>query len=553
MLRVHSTDQIRRAEGVLLERTPRGALMQRAAAGLARECLVLLRRRRGKATGARAVLLVGAGNNGGDALWAGARMRARGVDVTAVLTAPRCHGAGLAALRSAGGRILRCPHDPGGPGVGTGGQSGAGGLAAALGAVARADLVVDGLVGLGGRSGLREPAATLVGAVPSGTPTVAVDLPSGVDPDTGRTPTGHVRAHTTVTFGALKPCLLLPPAARAAGRVVVVDLGLEPWLDLDEALTSLETADLARLWPVPGPQDDKYTRGVLGVVAGSVTYPGAAVLAVRGAVNSGAGLVRHHGPRAVTDLVRAACPEAVTVPGRVDAWALGSGVDPSVQDGQVRAVTESLVSGLPCVVDAGALPILAARVARGEPCGPGTLLTPHPGELARLLHALSDTAVTRSQVLTDPLGHARLAARLTGACVLLKGSTTLLASPDGRVRVQSGAPAWLATAGSGDVLAGIAGTLLASGLDPLDAGAIAAAVHGRAALRASGAGTVPSGPDGPVTADGPVMVGGPVTAGAVADAIGATVGQILGRAVRPPGGNMSGHAGSAVEDPGSGR
>jgi len=515
MLRAHSTDQVRRAERMLLDRTPPGALMQRAAAGLARECLALLRGTRGRASGSRAVLLVGSGNNGGDALWAGSRLRARGVDVTAVLTAPRCHEEGLAALRSGGGRVLRC-------------AGGAGVSAEALRAVVGADLVVDGLVGLGGGAGLREPAATLVGAVAPGTPTVAVDLPSGVEPDTGLTPAGHVPARITVTFGTLKPCLLLPPADRAAGRVVTVDLGLAPWLDPDGVVTSLEDGDVARLWPLPGPSDDKYSRGVLGVVAGSATFPGAAVLAVRGALGSGAGMVRHHGPAAVRELVRAACPEAVTVPGRVGAWVLGCGVDPRERDGQEEAVARALESGLPCVVDAGALRVLAARLPAAGACGPGTLLTPHAGELARLLGAVSDGTPTRQEVLADPLGHARLAARLTGACVLLKGATTLLATADGRVRVQGGAPAWLATAGTGDVLAGIAGTLLAAGLDPLDAGAVAAAVHGRAALRAARrdgrpAPAVPSGP------------GGPVTAGAVADAIGATVGEFLAGPASPPG------------------
>jgi ADP-dependent NAD(P)H-hydrate dehydratase / NAD(P)H-hydrate epimerase len=497
-LRAYRVAAIRAAEEVVLARVPEGSLMQRAAAGLAAACARVLRERRGRVTGARVVLLVGAGNNGGDALWAGARLAGRGARVDALLLAPSVHAEGLAALRSGGGRALAVPRD----------DDVAVGAGSAL--LAAADLVVDGIVGLGGSPGLREPAAGLVAGLDAGPPpgldgsprrpaVVAVDLPSGVDADGGTTPAPHVRADLTVTFGAAKPGLLAGPAARAAGEVQVVDLGLGPHLPATADVERLTVAGAARLWPVPGAADDKYARGVVGVVAGSALYTGAAVLATGGALRSGAGMVRYVGPQQPTERVRARWPEAVTGPGRVQAWAVGSGVDPDAgqdgvaddgQPGAVRAALESAAADrLPAVVDAGAL-VLLARPGWRQLAGPHLLLTPHAGELARLLGAWSGARVSRPDVEARPLEHARAAAAATGAVVLLKGAITLVAHPDGRCRTQADAPPWLATAGAGDVLTGIAGTLLAAGLEPLDAGSLAALVHGRAAAWASGGGPI---------------------------------------------------------------
>lgn len=465
MIRAYAVDDVRRAEHVALATVPEGALMQRAAAGLAAHTARVLRERTGGVTGRRVVVLAGAGNNGGDALWAGARLARRGARVRAVAAAGRVHEEGLAALRAAGGRLL-----DGEP---------------ADAALARADVVLDGLVGLGGSPGLRQRAATLVARVPPTAAVVAVDLPSGVDPDTGETPGGHVRADVTVTFGVPKACLLLPPAAEAAGEVRVVDIGLAT-ADLGAPVVeTLQPADVAGRWPVPGPDDDKYRRGVLGVVAGGAAYTGAAVLCAGAAVRAGAGMVRYVGPRAPTDLVRARWPEVVPGTGRVQAWALGSGVAPE-DDDQRPAVEEALAGDLPCVVDAGALALLPG--SRRAP----TLLTPHAGELARLLAGLGH-GVDRRDVETRPLHHARLAAESTGATVLLKGATSLVVTPEGRVRAQRGGPHWLATAGSGDVLAGLCGVLLAAGLDPLDAGSLAVLAHGAAGALASGGGPLSAG------------------------------------------------------------
>src|SRR5690606_34125139 len=231
-----------------------------------------------------------------------------------------------------------------------------------------------------------------------------------------------------------------------------------------------------------------------------------AMLACAGAIRSGVGNVRYIGPARVTDLILAARPAVVAGRREAQAWPLGSGVE---DDTHPEAAGEkALASGLPCVVDAGALEACVRRRANGSRLTPARqmLLTPHAGELARMLTVLGHTA-ERSEVEARPLHHARLLARKADATVLLKGSTTLVAGPAGPVYGQDTGPAWLATAGSGDVLAGIAGTLMAAGIDASSAGAMAATVHGRAAARAS--------------------EGGPIAAADIADATPATLANLL--------------------------
>ncbi|KOU25306.1 carbohydrate kinase [Streptomyces sp. WM6368] len=428
-----------------MARLPEGALMQRAAAGLAAACAGLLRRRRGGVYGARVVLLVGPGDNGGDALYAGARLARRGAGVTAVPMDPeRMHPAALAALRAAGGRVAQAVPQ-------------------------RADLVLDGLLGIGGRGGLRPAAAALVERIPPGAPVVAVDLPSGVDADTGEVAGPAVTADVTVAFGAYKPGLLIDPGASRAGAVHLVDIGLE--LPPPE-VEALQHADVAGLLPEPTASSDKYRRGVVGIVAGSAQYPGAAVLAVAGALRGGAGAVRYVGPAA--DAVLARYPETLIGPGRVQAWVVG----PGLGEGRAGEVAELLAGDAAVLVDADGLRGLdpAALRARSAP----TLLTPHAGEAAALL------GVSRESVEAGRLDAVRVLAQQYGASVLLKGSTTLVASGAGAVRVNPTGTPWLATAGSGDVLSGLAGSLLAGGLSGADAGAVGAYLHGLAARRVGG-------------------------------------------------------------------
>jgi hydroxyethylthiazole kinase-like uncharacterized protein yjeF len=455
VLGVWTTGQVRAAEERLLARTPDGALMRKAAFGVATVAAEMLREHTGGTAGRRVTLLVGAGNNGGDALWAGAFLRRRSVAVTAVLLAPdRAHAEGLAALRRAGGRVADDLGDP--------------------------DLVIDGIVGLSARGPLRPAAAGLVDRVR--VPVLAVDLPSGVDPDTGHVDGPAVRADVTVTFGARKPVHVLNTTH--CGEVRLVDLGLDPELP-DPDLVVLETDDVGYAWRVPGPADDKYTQGVTGIAAGSATYPGAAVLSSGAAVLATSGMVRYAGWAA--DEVRGRWPELIATgtvddAGRVQAWVVGPGLGTG-QAGKavLRAVFED---GVPTCVDADGITLLAADPELWDARDPGTavVLTPHDREFARIAEPLG------IELGTDRVAAARALSRRLDVVVLLKGNATVVAAPDGRTLVNAATSSWLATAGSGDVLTGLVGALLASGLDPWLAAGCAAFVHVRAAeLAAAGA------------------------------------------------------------------
>ncbi|HEY5354570.1 MAG TPA: NAD(P)H-hydrate epimerase [Streptosporangiaceae bacterium] len=501
----HQVRKVRAAEQALMAELHPGALMQRAAAGLASVSAGLL----GKVPGARVVVLAGSGDNGGDALYAGARLASRGAVVLAVTAGSRVHEEGAAALRAAGGR-LASPDDAAVP--------------AALGA---ADLIMDGLLGIGGHGGLREPQASLAGlAARSPAVVVAVDLPSGVDADTGVVAGAAIQADVTVTFGTLKPGLLIDPGGRHAGVVELIDIGLGPYLDAPD-VCAMQAPDVGALLPRPSAESDKYRRGVVGIVAGSERFTGAAALSVGGAIRGGAGMVRLVSAAPAVAAVRLLWPEAVItvtgqdIPagedvraaGRVQAWIVGPGM--GTDDEALERLTAVLGSDVPVLVDADGLTLLAAHkglLSRDAP----TLLTPHAGELGRLLGA--DPA----DVENHRLEHVTKAAASLGATVLLKGSSTVIATPDGRSAARQGDPrgpgvnergtgeggaghddlppvwvnltgtSWLATAGTGDVLSGLAGSLLAQGLEVGEAAAAAACLHGLAArLAAAGAGARP--------------------------------------------------------------
>lgn len=444
MIAAHTVAQIREREAELMARLPDGVLMQRAATGLATYCARVLN----GTYGARIVLLVGGGNNGGDALWAGAKLARRGAQVDAVLLrADRTHAEGLAAFHECGGRIR------------SDGE--------ATHVIPAADVVIDGIYGIGGRPGLDDVSACLATlAAESAGLVVAVDVPSGIDPDTGETPAGHVLADITVTFGTHKVGLLVDPGRSAGGHVEFVDIGLDR---SDPVAESLEDVDVRGMLPRPNRDSDKYRRGVVGVIAGSAQYRGAAVLAVGGAVSGGAGMVRFIGSGEVADGVRARWPEAIVSDavesaGRVQAWTVGSGIGA----GRLAEAKAALDSGVPVLVDADGLQHLPERFEVPA------LLTPHAGELARML------SVGRIDVESRRLYYAHEAAKRWNATVLLKGSTTVTAALDGRVRVNATGTSALATAGSGDVLAGLCGSLLATGMDPFDAASVGAHVHGLA-------------------------------------------------------------------------
>jgi ADP-dependent NAD(P)H-hydrate dehydratase / NAD(P)H-hydrate epimerase len=452
--------QVREAEEALMARLPIGTLMQRAAAALARRTALLLADRFGGVYGRRALLLVGAGNNGGDALYAGALLARRGVAVGALLLDPeRVHAGGLAALRGAGGQVV----------------------GSALDAV---DVVLDGIVGIGGTGGLRRPATTALKQVPGKPVMVAVDVPSGVDADTGDVPGEAVTADVTVTFGCLKVGLVVGAGAQRAGLVDLVDIGLGPWLPAEPAVRVPDREDVASWWPRPYPDSDKYTRGVVGVATGSARYTGAGVLSVAGACAGPAGMVRYAG--GAGELVRVHHPsvivsERVAEAGRVQAWVCGSGI--GTDERAAAELRTVLASQVPACLDADALTMLADGsivqwLRRREA---PIVVTPHDREFARLAGA--------------PPGPDRVAAALRLAAalnvtVLLKGDRTVVATPDGVAWVNpTGAPA-LATGGTGDVLAGLLGSLLAGGVPPVRAAVAAAYAHGLAGQEAARHGPV---------------------------------------------------------------
>ncbi|WP_261567188.1 NAD(P)H-hydrate dehydratase [Frankia gtarii] len=482
MRNAHTVTQIRDAEAAQLASLPPGALMQRAVYGL----VAHVTRRLGRVYGARIVVLAGGGDNGGDALWAGARLAARGARVDAIAPG-RTHPEGTAALLAAGGRLH-------GPALALDDET-------LRGLFVQADLVLDGLLGIGGRGGLRADHARLAALAPPDR-TVAVDVPSGVDADTGAVIGAAVRASATVTFGTHKRGLWLTPGAAHTGPVELVDIGLElPEPDL----RALDDADVAAMIPVPGPESSKYRRGVLGLVAGSDAYPGAAVLAVGGALRGGAGylrvvtetgiasragdFVRRAHPEAVVTAIRAGDRVAMLAAGRVQAWAIGPGLDPGPA---VRELVAGLLgTDLPVVVDAGALDplaeLLAADPAALRARDATVLITPHEGEFGRFTAtALGwDPDRTTVDLAADRLAAVRRAAAATGAVILLKGTRTLIVEPAGAAWVNTNGSGWLGTAGTGDVLTGLIGSLLAAGLSAAGAGVVGAHLHGRAAERAA--------------------------------------------------------------------
>lgn len=465
-----------------------GVLMDRAATGLARAVIGLLQESRGQVRGARITIAVGGGNNGGDALFAGAKLAQRGASVTAVCIGASAHDAGVAALRRANGRVLQWHETE----IDLAQQD----------LFFDADIIVDGIVGLGGVGALRPAAAAVVELMnASGALVVAVDLPSGVAADTGEVADIAVAADVTVTFGCLKPGLLIAPGSGFAGGVHVVDIGINDALG-DPALIALEALDVVAYVPEPDVDDYKYRRGVVGVAAGGRRYPGAALLAVGAARMGDVGMVRYldRGDD-VAHQVLAAFPDVVasgddpSSSTRVTAWACGPGfvADDSVSQDEI-AVEAVLRTSAPVVLDAGALMAVAGSPILREVLRERsaiTVITPHSGEAAALAAALLLPAVLGRLELVQAL------AQRLNVVVVLKGSATLIAAPSGLVLVDTMGGAELSTAGSGDVLTGLAAAILAGAnargeIDDHDDAAVAvtAAVwlHGQAGQLAAAAG-----------------------------------------------------------------
>lgn len=502
----YAAADVRAMERPLLDRGV--PLMRMAASAVARTAVRLLDGEGIDVEDADVVLLAGAGDNGGDGLYAAAALADEGAHVTCVAVGRSLHDTGFAAFVRAGGKVLVLDPDARIPGCSAGFSAGEAGerLGTAVELARSAHLVIDAMTGIGLVGALRGIAGTVARllssrsggddawnrtALPNREPSgdlplvLAVDAPSGVGIDDGSLTGPAIPADVTVTFGALKPCAVLPPATFACGAVELVDFGFEldgfaPAAVLADAPMAADAVRLPRIG------DAKYSRGVVGLVTGSSRYPGAAVLTATAAARTNVGMVRHMGPARTQDMVLAALPEAVLGKGHVQAWTVGCGVPAADDDGADDDVQRRTIASLlahydakdgrsasmpPVVVDAGALDLLPDHVP------PQVVITPHAGEMARLMtrighdsgrsrrgsHASSRSAeqVTAADVSRQPLRFARLAQELTGATVLLKGAATVVVGAGSPAYVCGTAPAWLSTAGAGDVLAGMLGALLA--------------------------------------------------------------------------------------------
>jgi len=363
-------------------------------------------------------------------------------------------------------------------------------------------LVVDAVLGTGVEGGPRGlAAAVLAWLAASGLPIVAVDLPSGLDADGAHVPADVPSATRTYTLCRPKPCLVLEPAAARAGHWSVIDLGIPDALVSEEGadLSWTDAAEAARLLPARPADAHKGTFGHLLIVAGSVGKAGAAVLAARGALRAGVGLVTVACPAQArpeiavqqAEVMTVALPEdpahAPSLAGDRHAMAVGPGLGTGPDTrARVRALLSA--SKLPMVLDADGLNVSTIEQIRSDAA---RVLTPHPGEAARL------RGITATEIQADRLGEARGLAAAAGAVVLLKGRRTVVASPDGRASFNGSGNPGMATAGTGDVLTGVVGAFLAAGLAPYDAARLAAFVHGDAGDRAASA----LGEDGMIASD----------------------------------------------------
>lgn len=485
MIPVLDARQMRAADAAAIRSgVPSRTLMENAASALAGETLRAFPEAR------RVVVVCGPGNNGGDGFACARLLAESGVDVALYCLAEsssyrgdpaanleRAQASGLEAvsLASRSGSPFRLFEDD----------------------LRLADVVVDALFGTGLSRGLTGRAARAVVAIEAaGRPVVAADLPSGLSADAGEVLGVVVRAAVTVAFGAAKYCHVLPPARALCGRVVVRDIGISRRL-LERARSRtrlVEAADVARLFPPRRSDSNKGDFGKMGVMAGSRGKAGAAVLAARGALRAGAGLVTMFCPESIETVAVTALPEAMTraFPDEEGAFALeaaeplakalaSAGLDAvvagpglSTGEGIREALRLLLRSRLPLVCDADALNAFAGEAGAFSRRSP-TILTPHPGEAGRLL------GISTADVQKDRIGAATRLARASRAVVVLKGEGTLIATPAGRVSVNPTGTPLLSTAGSGDVLAGAIGALLASGLPAEDAAIAAVWIHGAAA------------------------------------------------------------------------
>lgn len=448
--------------------TPGFTLMQRAAAALARSALRTL------PPGPIAVLC-GPGNNGGDGLVAAQLLHEAGREVRVIVTRDPAELRGDAALARDACTLPLARWAPGS-------------LAGVAGAI-------DALLGTGATGAPRGPEAEIVAALSEARlPVIACDLPTGIDAGTGVVAGAAVTATTTVTFHRPSPGHVVAPGKGHSGHVEVVDIGIPAAVPIAPQIGLLRDALLKEL-PARAAASHKFSAGAVVVVAGAPRYPGAAVLAARGAQRAGAGYVIGAVSEAAAAALHAVAPEVIAWPwpanppaAGVGAWLserLGERGDaivagPGLGDGEAaeQLIAAALGTALPVVLDADGLAPFAGEPERLQRSAP-LVLTPHAGELGRLLGRSS------AQIGESRLGSAREAAERSGAVVVLKGDDTIIADPGGHVAVNDLPAPALATAGTGDVLAGAMGALLAAGLPAFTAASAAVRLHARAGRTAA--------------------------------------------------------------------
>lgn len=456
-------------------------LMKMAAQALASRVIHYVHQQYRQERKLRVHILAGAGNNGGDALFAASILAQQGIHVCIFPVSTNLHTEGKETCERNGVSFIpideRCEQN-------------------LFHTISTCDVLLDAICGIGSQGALHATAHDIIQGLlnhwkQTHTPqpyTIAVDIPSGVGVDDGTLPGVSLHAHETVTFGALKPCLLLPPAALYCGRISIVDFHF-PIDHYQPSVIASHLDQAAQYIRIPQATDSKYTRGVLGLITGSYKYPGAGIMSARAAAYSNIGMIRYVGPRKVQDHILQVLPEAVISDqpnSHVQAWTIGSGVpticntttltyhdntdDPTnthnniISDLQQQKTIISLLAKYnntqtppPACIDAGALSMLP-----DYPVLPCVIATPHAAELATLL-ARYGIVTNAQEVNNKPAYYAQLAAQRTGTTMLLKGSISVIASsnPNLPLYTSAYAPSWLATAGSGDVLAGITGALLA--------------------------------------------------------------------------------------------
>lgn len=484
-MQLATAEQMRLCDRLAMEHFGISGAVLMENAGL--ETVECMARRYGLFGGKVVSIFVGPGNNGGDGLVIARHLYQRGAKPQVLLLVPDEKLQGDASLKLKAVRELPIPLVP---------VLSEADLREVETELAKSDLVVDALFGTGLTREVCGHFAEAIRRINDfSCPVVAVDVPSGLNSDTGLPLGAAVRAELTCTYGLAKPGIVTEPGRTAAGTVEVIDIGIPPEAiaQAGVAMELLEGQGVAGWLPRRRAGDHKGTYGHLLLVAGSAGKTGAALLAAHGALRSGVGLVSLCVPAPLNPIFEAALPEAMTIPLPASTTAPLAADQPVVVEALLRKQAVVLGPGLgtasgtaqlvkylyqqvalPMVVDADALNVLAAEPALLGSCVAPRILTPHPGEMARLL------GVSTAAVQQNRWGSAHALAKEHGVWVVLKGSGTVIAAPNGALAINSTGNPGMAAGGMGDVLAGLIGGLLCQGLSPWQAACLGVYAHGLA-------------------------------------------------------------------------